>query len=130
MKILLVEDDPGTVESLAMCFEVYAPGSTFLATSSGLGAIDILKKDSFDLVLLDLGLPEVDGMEVLARIRSFCSIPIIIVSARRNSDNIDKALKSGANQYVTKPFNVKNLFQIIDRELHPVVYCPQLQKIE
>ena len=62
-----------------------------------------------DLVVLDLGLPDLDGAEVIARIRSFCEVPIIVVSVREGQPEKVAALDAGADDFVTKPFGMEEL---------------------
>lgn len=108
MRVLLVEDDPavaaGIVQGLkGNGFEVIhvATGSEAVARHTG--------DTNIDMVLLDLGLPDLDGQEVCARIRAVSAVPIIIVSAR--DDEIDKviSLELGADDYLAKPFGTREL---------------------
>jgi len=114
LKILLVEDDQMTVESLKLCFEAVQPGSNIETTAIGSEALLKLKEDIFDLVLLDLGLPEMDGIEVICEIRKFSSIPVIVVSARTDNEVIYDAMTAGANNYVMKPFNIIKFIQLVN----------------
>ncbi len=105
MKVLLIEDDPATVESVSLAFELRWPDTTFLSTGKGGEAAELVEKESPDVVILDLGLPDIDGMEVLHEIRQFSDIPVVILTGRTGDTDIIKGLESGAEDYVTKPFN-------------------------
>jgi two-component system, OmpR family, KDP operon response regulator KdpE len=105
MKILLVEDDIGTVDSIKLCLEIYRPDANLVATDSGVTAVDKLKTETFDCVLIDLGLPDIDGLELLRRVREFSKLPAIIISARHQKEAISKAMELGASEYITKPFD-------------------------
>jgi DNA-binding response OmpR family regulator len=71
MKLMLIEDDETTVESIKLCLEIYEPSSTVTATSKGKEAIQLLKENNYDAVLIDLGLPDIDGIEVIEQMRIF-----------------------------------------------------------
>ncbi|MDO4521939.1 MAG: response regulator transcription factor [Eubacteriales bacterium] len=105
--ILIVEDDP-SIRNL-MTTTLKAHGYLFLTAGTGEAAILAAASHNPDIVLLDLGLPDIDGMEVIRRIRTWSNMPIIIISARsEDSDKID-ALDAGADDYLTKPFSVDEL---------------------
>lgn len=106
-KILVVEDD-ATVRNLVIT-ALEAQSFDLLAESTGRGAIASAATSAPDVVLLDLGLPDIDGIEVVRAIRVWSQMPIIVVSAR--SEDADKiaALDAGADDYLTKPFSVGEL---------------------
>ena len=101
--ILVVEDDP-TIRNLILT-TLDTQGFRHLSETTGRGAIAASASSSPDVVLLDLGLPDIDGIEVVRAIRSWSQMPIIVVSAR--SEDADKigALDAGADDYLTKPFS-------------------------
>ncbi len=109
MKLLLVEDDTTTVESVKLCFEINDPETKIIFTGKGTDALRMLKFDQYDGVILDLGLPDIDGMEVLTELRSYSKMPVIILSARHSLNIIARATELGANDYVAKPFDYKLL---------------------
>jgi two-component system KDP operon response regulator KdpE len=121
MKLLLLEDDKTTVECLQLCWQIIAPMDELVAVSEGKEAIRRLKHESFDAALIDLGLPDMDGIEVIARLRTFSRIPVVVVSAKHSQQDIAKAMEAGTDAYITKPFDYKNLQQrvknLLDR--HP-----------
>ncbi|MFC2067372.1 response regulator transcription factor [Chloroflexota bacterium] len=105
MKVLVIEDSPDVVEALALCFELRWPEAEVLFTDEGSKGISLAKTESLDVVILDLGLPDMDGFEVLREIRSFSNVSIAILTVR--SDEFDKVrgLELGADDYITKPFS-------------------------
>jgi two-component system KDP operon response regulator KdpE len=106
MKVFLIEDDPQTTESILLCFQVFNPDVKVHHSSQGLKALQTLREENdFDAVLIDLGLPDIDGMDVLEQLRSFSNVPAIIISARHSQEYVSKAMALGVNYYVTKPFN-------------------------
>jgi two-component system KDP operon response regulator KdpE len=103
-KILIIEDDQVILRFLGLALETN--GYEVLDARNGLLGINLYLSHNPDLVLLDLGLPDIDGTEVLEELKKIADKPIIIISARdRDVDKIE-ALDNGANDYITKPFNV------------------------
>jgi DNA-binding response OmpR family regulator len=109
VKILLIEDDVTTVESVRLCIEIYEPGSKLDFCDNGLEAIQKLKQNLFDVVIIDLGLPDIDGLLLLEQLRIFSKIPAIILTARHNRETQLKAMQLGATDFITKPFDFHNL---------------------
>lgn len=107
MRILVVEDDPAIAEPLldGLIHHGFEPFHVRL----GADAIEAVHKLSFDVILLDLGLPDIDGLDVCRTIRSIVATPLIMVTAR--SDEIDRVvgLELGADDYVSKPFGLREL---------------------
>ncbi len=107
MLILVVEDDPA-IRNL-MSTTLKANDYRFITAENGAKAILQASSSQPDVVLLDLGLPDMDGVEIIRKIRSWSQMPIIVISARsEDSDKID-ALDAGADDYLTKPFSVEEL---------------------
>ena len=105
--ILVVEDDT-PIRNL-MTTTLKAHGYRFLTAANGASAILEASSHNPEILLLDLGLPDMDGVEVIRRVRSWSNIPIIVISARsEDTDKID-ALDAGADDYLTKPFSVEEL---------------------
>ena len=105
MKILIIEDDLDIVDTIMLIFEISWPEVKFVSTISGIESIELVKKELPDAVILDLGLPDMDGMDVLQHIRQFSYVPVIILTARTQPDSIVKGLEAGADDYLTKPFD-------------------------
>lgn len=105
--ILVVEDDTAVRNLITTTLETQS--YRYLTADSGESAILEAVSHNPDIVLLDLGLPDMDGVEIIRKIRSWSSMPIIIISARsEDTDKID-ALDAGADDYLTKPFSVEEL---------------------
>jgi two-component system KDP operon response regulator KdpE len=109
MRLLLIEDDETTVESIRLCLEIYETNSSVIATAKGKDALLLLRDKSYDAVLIDLGLPDIDGTEVITKMREFTQIPAVVLSARHSPEVIARALELGADDYITKPFDYRNL---------------------
>ena len=106
-KILLIEDDNAIIRLIRVSLETN--GYEVICAKTGIEGISIFLSSHPDLVLLDMGLPDIDGEEVLSQIRQISNAPIIIVSAREQEREKVYALDNGANDYVTKPFSIKEL---------------------
>lgn len=104
MKVLIIEDDAEIVEFAAIAFEVGWPAAKLVSTHQGNKGVELVESESPDVVILDLGLPDINGFEVLKQIRLFSRVPIIIVTVRDSEADIVKGLELGADEYVVKPF--------------------------
>lgn len=123
MKILLVEDDTQIAEVITVAFEMRWPEAEMIRTNSGHDAIMKVETEHPDMMVLDLGLPDIDGFDVLKRVRLFSTVPIIIMTARDEESNIVKGLEWGADDYITKPFRQLELMsraQALMRRYHLV----------
>ncbi|MFL0410966.1 response regulator [Microbacterium paludicola] len=107
MKILIADDDPQLVR--AMRITLGAHGYDVVAASDGAEAIAVAAQAKPDVVLLDLGMPRLDGVEVIQAIRGWSDAPIVVVSGRTGSADKVDALDAGADDYVTKPFQIDEL---------------------
>jgi len=114
--VLLVDDEAALRESLT--FALQKEGYEVTTAADGLTAIKQFHKQVPDVILLDLMLPEADGMEVCWRIRAFSNVPIVMLTAK--DQDIDKiwGLEAGADDYITKPFNTRELLARIKAILH------------
>jgi len=105
--ILIVEDELKLVEILKANFE--HQGFNVVSTHDGISAVELAKELSISLVLLDLMIPKLSGEQVCQTIRQFSRVPIIMLTARSTEENIIEGLKLGADDYITKPFSLKEL---------------------
>ena len=105
--ILIVEDDPPIRNLISVALESH--GYNYLVAANAAGAILEASSHNPDIMLLDLGLPDLDGVEVISRIRSWSGMPIIVISARSDDSDKIEALDAGADDYLTKPFSVEEL---------------------
>jgi DNA-binding response OmpR family regulator len=107
-RILIAEDEPRIVSFLEKGFR--ANGFTTASVGDGGGALHMARTGNFDLLILDLGLPEMDGFEVLTALREGASqLPVIVLTARDGVTDTVAALEGGADDYVTKPFRFEEL---------------------
>jgi two-component system KDP operon response regulator KdpE len=106
-RVLVVDDDPAIQRTLAIGLR--ARGYDVLPARDGRTAVQAWNEDEPDVVLLDLGLPDLTGVEVLRRMRRGSQVPVIVLSARHGSDDKVEALDVGADDYVTKPFGMDEL---------------------
>ena len=107
MRILLVEDDPTLRRTLAIGLR--AEGHEVLTAGDGRTALAAAREDEPQLMVLDLGLPDISGVEVLTRLRGWTRLPVVVLSARSDSTDKVDALDRGADDYVTKPFGLAEL---------------------
>lgn len=114
-RILIVDDEPQIVKFLAI--SLTSQGYDVISAATGHDAIAQTGLAQPDLVVLDLGLPDLDGQHVLRRIREFSAVPVIVLSVRNKESDKVTALDSGANDYVVKPFGVLELLARIRRLL-------------
>ncbi len=105
MKVLIIEDDLGIVESVKLVFQLRWPEANLLSISLGKKGIKLAQQEHLDLIILDLGLPDIDGFNVLKQIRTFSDVPVVILSVRRDEVNVSKGLELGANDFIPKPFS-------------------------
>ena len=105
--ILIVEDDAPVRNLISTTLKAH--DYKFIVAPSGENAIMEAASHNPDIVLLDLGLPDIDGVEVIKRIRTWSNMPIIVISARSEDTDKIEALDSGADDYLTKPFSVDEL---------------------
>ncbi len=105
MKILVVDDAPEVVESVRLGFMLQWREVEVIGAGDGESALDLVERETPDLVLLDIGLPDLDGYKVLEQIRLFSDVPIVMLTARDDTMDKVKGLELGADDYITKPFN-------------------------
>ena len=106
-KVLVVDDEPQIVRALRI--NLSARGYEVLTAPDGTTALRLAADGKPDVVVLDLGLPDMDGTDVIAGLRGWTSLPIIVLSARTDSTDKVDALDAGADDYVTKPFGMDEL---------------------
>ena len=105
--VLVVDDDPALVRALDI--NLRARGYQVHAAGTGAGALRLAATHAPDAVVLDLGLPDMDGSEVIAGLRGWTDVPILVLSAREQSREKVAALDAGADDYVVKPFGMEEL---------------------
>ncbi|WP_238900472.1 response regulator [Clostridium sp. YIM B02500] len=127
--ILVVEDDRPIRNFITASLK--AQGFNYIETEKGIEAIALSMSHKPDLIILDLGLPDIDGINVIAKVREWSKIPIIIVSARENERQKIEALDKGADDYLTKPFGIGELLARIRVSLrHSVINTSENKNTE
>ena len=105
MKLLLVDDDPEIRASVRLGFELQWREVEIVESSTGTDALRDIEEQRPDLVLLDVGLPDIDGYAVLRELRSFSAVPVIMLTARDEPIDRVRGLEAGADDYLGKPFD-------------------------
>jgi len=105
--ILIVDDDPAILRLLST--NLKARGYEIFTANNGEESLEAIQKDFIDLMILDLMMPKIDGVEVCRRVREWSDVPIIILSARGDENDKVKCLELGADDYLTKPFGIAEL---------------------
>lgn len=106
-KILIVEDEKSIAHFISTILT--ANGYEAMRASTGAEAMSMISSHCPDLVILDLGLPDMDGLDILRQIRSWSALPVVVVSARSHEQDKVSALDLGADDYLTKPFGTDEL---------------------
>jgi two-component system, OmpR family, response regulator VicR len=132
-KVLIIEDNPQIVNAISLALEAEWPHAALLSTRMGEEGVDLVGTEHPDVVVLDLGLPDRDGLDVLQDIRLFSSVPVVVLTVRQEEQDITRALSLGANDYITKPFKMKELLARLKVQLRrqtpsgddaPIIYGP------
>ncbi|MBE0479783.1 MAG: PAS domain S-box protein [Dehalococcoidia bacterium] len=108
-RVLIIEDDQEIVDSVALAFQIRWPEARLISTRLGEEGIDLVETEDPDIIILDLGLPDLSGFEVLRQIRLFSAVPILILTVRSDETDLVKGLEWGADDYVVKPFKQAEL---------------------
>jgi len=117
-KILIIEDDREVVETLLFIFNYHMPEAKVIFSYLGKPGVEMVKTEKPDAVILDLGLPDISGFNVMREIRSFSSVPIVILTAHTAEDEIVKALEEEATDYITKPFRHRELLARVQSHIN------------
>jgi len=114
-KILVIEDDREIVESIRLIIRMLWAEVEFISTHSGERGLDLIESENPDVVILDIGLPDISGFEVLKQLRLFSKVPVLILTARSEEFDIVMGLESGADDYIVKPFRHLELMSRLNR---------------
>ena len=117
MKVLVVEDNPDMVELVSICLKGHWPDVEIIAVGTGEEGVVAVEAETPDVVILDIGLPDIDGWQVLKRLREFSDVPVVVLTARSADEDLDAFLTGGAEVYLTKPFDIRALLESIERVL-------------
>jgi two-component system response regulator VicR len=104
VKVLLIEDDKEIIDAIALAFKIRWPEAKVVSSRLGEKGIELVETEAPDIVILDLGLPDISGFDVLREIRRFSSVPTIILTVRADEADVVKGLEWGADDYIVKPF--------------------------
>lgn len=118
--ILVVEDDRPVRNLMTMTLETQ--GYRYVTAENGAQALLVATSKRPDIILLDLGLPDMDGVEIIKKVRSWSVVPIIVISARSEDQDKIQALDAGADDYLTKPFSVEELLARLRSTLRRLKY--------
>jgi DNA-binding response OmpR family regulator len=109
VKVAIIEDDLNIINAINVAFEFRWPDVCIVSATNGKDGIQMVKKESPDVLILDINLPDISGFDVLKGIREFSAVPVIILTVRADDTDVLKGLESGADDYVVKPFNYLTL---------------------
>lgn len=105
MRVLVIDDDPDVGEVISLCFEMRWPQTKVVAAVDASEGISLVESESPDIVILDIGLPGMDGFEACREIRRFSDVPIIMLTVRDADTDVSRGLEMGADDYLAKPFS-------------------------
>lgn len=108
LKVLVIDDEPQIIRALGI--NMQARGLLMIAAASGAEGLEMVAAKTPDVVVVDLGLPDMRGVDVIEEIRRWSKVPILVLSGRSDSVYKVEALNRGADDYVTKPFNIEEFF--------------------
>ena len=120
IKILIVEDDKSVRNLISTTLQIN--DYEYDQAIDGKSSLKLLTSNKYDIVFIDLGLPDIDGIEVIKKFREFSTTPIIVISARSNDEDKIEALDAGADDFLTKPFNVDELLARVRSTIRRINY--------
>jgi two-component system OmpR family response regulator len=107
-KVLVIDDEPGVRELISEALSISE--ITAVQAADGLEALSFLRRERFDLLILDINMPKLDGLALLEKLRNEgMSVPVLMLSARADKADINQGLRTGADDYLTKPFSIEEL---------------------
>ncbi len=115
--VLIIEDDQTIVDTISLAFQIHWPEARLLSSRLGEEGVEAVETESPDIVLLDVGLPDIDGFEVLRQIRLFSQVPVIILTVKADEPDVIRGLELGADDYIAKPFRQMELLSRIRVQL-------------
>jgi two-component system, OmpR family, KDP operon response regulator KdpE len=121
-RILVVDDEPRLINFMRMNLEL--EGSQVISATNGKEALDRVREELPDVVLLDVMMPQMDGFETLKRLRTFSQVPVLILTARDDEEDRIKGLELGADDYIAKPFSHRELVSRIRAVLRRYAAAP------
>jgi DNA-binding response OmpR family regulator len=128
MRVLIVDDEPDVIKVISMSFRMQQPAWETISAEDGPEALELLEQERPDVVLLDIGLPDMSGLEVLESIRLFSDVPVIMLTVRDDKLSKVQGLELGADDYVTKPFSHLELLARVRAVLRRAQSLPLAQE--
>jgi len=113
VKVLIIENDHGIIEAIELTFQIRWPEVKLISTNLGEKGVELVERERPDVVILDLGLDDISGFEVLKQIRLFSAVPVLILTVKTDESDIIRGLEWGADDYVVKPFRQMELLSRI-----------------
>ena len=124
MKVVVIDDSPEIIEVVSLCFQLRWSGANVVSAATGAKGLELIEAESPDLIILDIGLPDMDGFQVLREIRRFSQVPVIMLTVRGEDTDVVRGLELGADDYVTKPFSHIELMARVQAVLRRVQGLP------
>ena len=124
MKVVVIDDSPDVAEVVSLCFQLRWSGTTVVSASEGARGLELIETENPDVAILDIGLPDMDGIQVLRQIRSFSQVPVIMLTVRGEDADIARCLELGADDYIVKPFSHIELLARVQAVLRRVQGLP------
>lgn len=109
MKILAIEGNDEVAMDISLALINHWPEARLVAAHMGKNGLELARRESPDMIIVDLGLPDIHGLEVIKQIRLLSEVPILVLAVRGGEDDIDRALEYGASEYLFKPFQHEEL---------------------
>ena len=124
MKVLVIDDDPDVAEVISLCFGKRWPQTVVVSAADGSEGLSLTETESPDVIILDVGLPEMNGFEVCNKLRRVSDVPIIMLTARGEDVDASCGLEAGADDYISKPFSYVQLLSRVQAVLRRTQKSP------
>jgi len=124
MKVLVVDDEPDVIKVIAMSFRMHQPAWEVIGAEDGSEALELIERERPNVIIMDIGLPEMDGFRVLKAIRRFSDVPVIMLTVKDDELSKVQGLELGADDYLTKPFSHLELLARVRAVLRRVQALP------
>jgi len=124
LKVVVIDDSPEIIEVVSLCFQLRWGGADLISAATGTKGLELIEAESPDIVILDIGLPDMDGFQVLREVRRFSQVPVIMLTVRGEDTDVAKGLELGADDYIIKPFSHIELVARVQAVLRRVQGLP------
>jgi DNA-binding response OmpR family regulator len=105
VKILVIDDAPEIIEVVSICLQLRWSHASVISAGTGYRGLEVLAAEKPELVLLDVNLPDIDGFQVLQKIRETSQVPVVMLTVKSKDTDIARGLEMGADDYIVKPFS-------------------------